>query len=89
MKALLIKTEGTESEIAPADGSVFTLDELQGYVGGYIEAHRLLDGRWMILNEEGWDLPPNEIATVMAPHLVTGGKGITGDVVVCDASMLD
>lgn len=88
MNAVIIHASGERTETAPANGEFFTLEEMQAAVGGYVEAHRLLDGRFMLVNEEGWDLPPNEVATVMAPHLNSGQRGITGDVLVCPASML-
>lgn len=89
-QALLIKSDETETPIAPANGETFTLDEMQGYVGGFIEIHMLGDGRWIVINEEGifLDLPPNPTATIMAPHLVTGDTGILGDVIVCPRSMI-
>lgn len=51
--AYLIKTTGEVKEIEPANGKDFSLEELQGYVGGYIEATRTKDGRTLIVNEEG------------------------------------
>jgi hypothetical protein len=35
--AYLIKSDGTITEIKPQNGTAFTLPELQGFVGGYIE----------------------------------------------------
>lgn len=35
--ALLIKADGTKEVVHPANGKAFTLEELQKYVGGYIE----------------------------------------------------
>lgn len=45
--ATLLKTTGETREVQPADGVEFTLQELQGYVGGLIEAVYLDDGRLM------------------------------------------
>lgn len=89
MKAILIKTDGSETEAVPANGDTFTLEELQKYVGGYIETHGLKDGKTIILNEEGalLKLPVNDMATVLAYHLATVG-GIRGDVIVCESQML-
>ena len=65
--AKLIKVDGSDQEVHPADGKAFTLEELQGFVGGYIE--RLQVGfREMYLNEEGklHKLPLNRRATDLA-----------------------
>lgn len=51
--AYLIKTSGEIKEITPKNGSEFSLEELQGYVGGYIEAVSTKDERTLIVNEEG------------------------------------
>lgn len=89
MEAILLKTNGTEVKVKPK-GRYFSLKELQGFVGGYIEIHKLQDGREMILNEEGilLNLPINESATVLAYHLATS-KGIRGDVLVTNAKLLE
>lgn len=57
--------------VAPANGKAFTLEEMQGFVGGYIEALPLRDGRVMWLNEEGKliGLPYNAVADLMAHQL--------------------
>lgn len=74
-------------EVAPAKGNAFRLEELQKFVGGYIEAVYLRDGRVMWLNEEGKldGLPYNAIATDMARRLSglhEGNLPIVGDVVI-------
>lgn len=51
--AYLIKTTGEVTEIKPANGKDFSLEELQGYVDGLIEATQTEDGRTLIVNEEG------------------------------------
>ena len=38
----IIKTDGTRQPVQPANGSVFTLEEMQAIVGGYIELERQL-----------------------------------------------
>ena len=54
--------------VTPANGKTFTLQELQGYVGGYIEALYLATGAIMWLNEDGkrLSLPYNPIADRIA-----------------------
>ena len=51
--AKLIKADGTETEVKPADGVKFTLEEMQKYVGGCIEIIDLPSGEVLIVNEEG------------------------------------
>jgi hypothetical protein len=85
MMAKLIKADGAEQEVQPKVGEVFTLLELQRFVGGYIELLDLGESV-MVLNEEGkvYDLPCNEVATRIArPFLFSFDRGIRGDVVVC------
>ncbi len=50
---LLIKVDGTETKVLPADGKEFSLAELQGFVGGYIERVGFPDGRTLYVHEEG------------------------------------
>lgn len=73
-------------EVKPANGKRFTLEELQKFVGGYIEALGLHDGRVMWLNEEGKldGLPLNAIATDMARRLsfLMPDDYILGDVLI-------
>lgn len=91
MKAQLIKTNGTETEIEPQDGKFFRLKELQKLVGGYIEVHTLDDGRLIVINEDGLSmgLPQNALATVAAHNLFTTGRGVVGDVVICNNDQME
>lgn len=77
-----IKTNGETIDVKPKNGTDYSLEELQGFVGGYIEIVRIDDERLMVVNEEGKlnDLPINSIATYMAREL------IVGDVLVCKAN---
>lgn len=52
MACLLYRTDGTKERITPPTGE-FTLEEMQTLVGGYIEIVRTVDGRWMVIDEEG------------------------------------
>jgi hypothetical protein len=78
--AELIKSSGEITPIAPKNGKSFDLQELQGYVGGYIELVRLSDGKVMVVNEEGklHGLPVNQMASAIYLR-----DSIVGDVVVC------
>jgi hypothetical protein len=63
--AVWIKTDGTQQDVVPERGRYFTLEELQQYVGGWIEMIGLSDGRTIVCNEEGkiHGLPLNTLAT--------------------------
>jgi hypothetical protein len=80
--AKLIKADGTESTVEPRRKKKFTLEELQKFVGGYIEAlviPRTPDGDLMIVNEEGKlkHLPVNVAASGLYLR-----DSIVGDVVI-------
>lgn len=83
--ATLIKADGTTSTVAPAAGSTFTLDELQAFVGGWIQIIRV-GSALMVLNEEGKlnGLPFNEAATQRAHGFLFANDFIVGDVLVCE-----
>lgn len=52
--ATLIKTDGTQTVVQPKNGTDFKLEELQTFVGGYIEIlHSRSDDTIMVINEEG------------------------------------
>jgi len=92
MKARIITPEGEETEVEPANGQTFTLEEMQRIVGGYVETVIVRDGdrlRRMALNEDGISLrlKPNPKAT----HLWLrsgGGSTVVGTVLVFNRSQL-
>jgi hypothetical protein len=65
LMAYWLKADGAIQEVKPATGRVFTLRELQGMVGGYIEIVKTHTGDYMVVNEHGklHGLPPNHAAT--------------------------
>ncbi len=80
--ALLIRPNGESQEIQPK--GKLTLQDLQQFVGGYIEFVRLPDGRWLAVDEDGKPkrLPVNVKATAMA---ALPGEYIVGSVVILSA----
>ena len=53
---IIYRTNGTQETVAPKNKKYFTLQELQGFVGGYIEIVFLFaisDSLVMVVNEEG------------------------------------
>jgi hypothetical protein len=66
--ALLIRPGGQQpEEVFPLNNKTFTLSEIQTLIGGYMEAYRLPNDVWLILNEDGkrLNLEPNIHATVL------------------------
>lgn len=86
MTALLIKSNGETISIKPTNGVVFTLQELQQHVGGYVEILLTKDQRTMIVNEEGRlrNFEVNDEASKLIDQII-----VVGDVVVCDWSMIE
>lgn len=87
--ARLIKTDGTIERVTPANGKTFTLAELQGFVGGYIEIVPTVIGLdnplHMYVNEEGLlkGMPYNEYATALLPAAYhRAGNVIVGDAIL-------
>lgn len=66
--ATLIKPNGETTEVSPKSGNLYALEELQGYVGGYIELINLPQNQFLVINEEGKlnNLPLNRKATSLA-----------------------
>jgi Domain of unknown function (DUF3846) len=50
--ATMLRVEGTTEPIAPA-GPNWSVRELQTLVGGYIEVLRTIDGKYLVVDEEG------------------------------------
>ncbi len=63
--AEIIKTDGMRQPVQPANGTDFTLEEMQAIVGGDIELVFLNETEIMVVNEEGKinDLAYNPAAT--------------------------
>jgi hypothetical protein len=84
MASTLYRSDGTKETLTPANGTHWTLAELQALVGGYIEVVRTLSGRYMIIDEEGKNKrkPINRVATEL--YFYTGHDLIVGDALVVD-----
>lgn len=88
--AIIIKTNGDKENIEPANGSTFTLKELQGVVNGYIQIVPIqageYDDNFMVIDEEGLLKPNpqfNQAASIIA------GRRIVGQVVIIDKEQID
>lgn len=94
--ALLIKCEDhvTSYELVKPKEKTYSLEELQKFVGGYIEIHHLADGKLcMVINEEGKinHLPLNPMATrifnLFSP--VSFYDYIVGNVLICGSDEIE
>lgn len=91
--AILIKADSLQGQhVCPKEGNVFSLEELQGYVGGYIELapHVIgedssVEGLLIVVDEEGRlkNKPLNVMASAMC------GQMLVGDVFLCLPDELD
>ncbi len=90
MEAKIIKADGTVEIVTPKNGSIFSLEELQAVVEGYIEIIRVDATTLMILNEEGklHGLPFNVKATDLVRNILVGDF-IVGNVLVAPNVMID
>lgn len=95
--AQLLTTDGTVTDIAPANGKDFKLKELYALVGSPVDFARLPSGRVMVVNDNGklTGLPVNlqasrvwqhEYPIEKYPH--NNDQTIVGDVIVCDSKMV-
>lgn len=85
--ALLVKVDGSAERVEPKNGASFSLEELQGYVGGYIQIITPKVGERMVINKEGklMGLPINKQITDIA-HIfraIMPNDFIVGDVLLC------
>lgn len=88
--AEIIKTDGTRTATAPANGEYFTLEEMQSAVGGLVEIIRLDDEQSMLINEEGklLRLPYNAEADKIIHRHFNTIDNIVGDVMICNEKQI-
>lgn len=89
--ATLIKTDGTEQTVTPANGKSFNGDELRDFVGGIVDLIELPDGRMLLTKinaKRQVAFPPrNDKGTQLAReagYIVQSTYELAGDVVVMD-----
>ena len=75
-------------DVSPKNGTDFTLEELQSFVGGYIEVLPLGETHLMVINEEGKlnGLPINVRATHLFRLAYETNDCIVGNALICKAS---
>ena len=84
--AVLILSSGKTRPVKPKKGVSFSLKELQGYVGGYIETIKFRDGRILVVNEEGIirAMPFNRLASIQLRKYSNVIDTIVGDALLCE-----
>ena len=67
MSAKHIQTDGTIVEVAPANGTDFSVIELRGFVGGHLELFypQSVAGALLVINADG---KPENLAVTSWPH---------------------
>lgn len=72
--ATLVKSDNTQSYVAPKDTKDFTLEEIQAFCGGFVEMIYTEDGREVWMNEEGRikGLPENKYISDLLKTSVVG-----------------
>tara|TARA_Y100000310_G_scaffold244963_1_gene249877 strand:+ start:1410 stop:1679 length:270 start_codon:yes stop_codon:yes gene_type:complete len=84
--AVLFRADDTQEIVTPAEGESFTLDELQGFVDGYIEpvqvpTRHISTGFVFIVNEEGRlkGLPLNRLVSSFTGTVIVGDVLLMSD----------
>jgi hypothetical protein len=87
--ATFLRASGESETLSPANGVNWSLAELQTLVGGYIEVGRTVDGRYLILDEEGKLEHKRKPLNIAATRLYQYGRHdpIVGDVVIIDTKL--
>jgi len=91
-EAFILYWTGEKKDILPKSGKTFSLEELQEFVGGYIEMLYLEEGKYiMVVNEEGKYMTPqkNEQATRIASGTIDPEDYIAGNALVVHKSFID
>ena len=83
-----IKADGNVVEVSTKnEGKCFTLDEMKGFVGGWIECIHISPTQVMVINEEGklLNLPYNAVATeAFRMAFQPTDDFIVGDALLCE-----
>lgn len=88
--AILLKANATSHEVQPKDKK-FSLAELQGFVGGYIQIIEITEEEWMVMNEEGKlkGMPINLAACARTMGIINLSDEIVGDVLIANRTEIE
>lgn len=90
---ILFKTDKTKVVVSLKNGRDYSLEELQGFVGGYIELVPIAE-RYMVVNESGYygckvNTPATEYAKKVGVSDMFPGGLVYGDALVCDKNEIE
>lgn len=93
MEAKIYKESGRVARVFPQNGTDFTLRELQGIVGGYIELVHLGNGNVMVINEEakgkiGTTINVSATRIAREHQVIFAHDCIVGNALVCPSEMI-
>ncbi len=85
--ATLLRSDGTMETLQPSNGVHWNVTELQTLVGGYIEVVSTIDGKYLVLDEEG--KLKHKPLNIAATRIYKYGRrdAIVGDAVVIDTRL--
>ena len=89
--AKLYNTDGTILEVEPKNGTDFSLEEIQDFVGDYFEVVSLKGSNIMVINGEGRvkrGLPFNALATDVDNKSYGLMDYIAGNALVCKSNQI-
>lgn len=83
--AKLYLVDGTIEDVSPKNGKGFSLEELKGFVKGWVETVRIDKDRIMVINEDGKldSLDFNVNATAIFRKYYGDDDFIAGNALVC------
>ncbi len=88
--ATLIKISGKKETIEPKNRNIFSLEELQKAVNGYIQIISINEGEYagklMVVDEEGL-LKTNPQLNEVASEI--SGQGIVGQIIIVDKNQIE
>ena len=78
--ATLLYADGRKEDVTPKNGSDFTLEELQGFVVGYIDIVSARNNRILVVDDEGL----YKEASLNLNATNAAGMIIVGDALLCE-----
>jgi hypothetical protein len=92
LTALILKPDGTEIPVVPANFRDFKINELQTICGGFVQVVFLDNDKLLVCNENGMfdGLPENPKASAI--YWANGGIPgcpVLGDVLICDKGQIE
>lgn len=87
--ATFIRADGITQKVKPKDGKSFSLDELQKFVGGFIEiVPTKKAGKVLVIDDEG-KLKTGAKRNALATELYDGFSAIVGNALLVDEDLIN